>query len=286
LSFSPELADFKSEDDFVQRLLIPLLGRIGYGVVANYHGKSEAGMDLVVGEIDRFGHVRYHGIQVKYESSIGKSQSHGLVEDAREAFATGFRHPQTGASHRIGTFYVFNAGSVSDDARSHFFASLNPTYGDNVRLLEGRDVVALDRSAAVRVEWTRDRIAGLNYECRAIGAALSRLAPHLRKIIDGDGNGVLYPFERLQTVASAAWLAAPVIVPHLDLEDVRVLYAFSKSFNLTLDEAGSSPVHTVQSIKVPARKALGILPTIEEAALKVYNGTEALANDIGTLVPI
>ena len=124
MALSPEFTGYADENDFVQRFLVPLLGRLGFGIVANHHGQSEAGMDLIVGEIDRFSHVRYHGIQAKFEPSIGKSATHGLVQDATEAFAAEFTHQQTGAKHRISCFYVVNAGTVSDEARKLFFALL------------------------------------------------------------------------------------------------------------------------------------------------------------------
>jgi hypothetical protein len=110
MAISPELAVYSDENGFVQRFLIPLLRRLGFGIVVNHHGQSEAGMDLIVGEIDRFAHVRYHGIQAKFENSISKSASHGLVQDATEAFADAFTHPQTGAKHRISSFYAVTLG--------------------------------------------------------------------------------------------------------------------------------------------------------------------------------
>ena len=56
-------------------------------------------------------------------------------------------HPQTGAKHRISCFYAVNAGTVSNEV---FFSLLQNKHGDNVRPLEGRDLLALDRSAAFR----------------------------------------------------------------------------------------------------------------------------------------
>lgn len=112
MALSTELQTYANEDDFVQRFLLPLLSRLGLGVAINYHGKREAGMDIIIGEVDRFGHVRYHGLQAKFQGRIGKSDSHGLVQDASEAFAAEFRQPQTGATHRISTFYAVNAGTI------------------------------------------------------------------------------------------------------------------------------------------------------------------------------
>jgi hypothetical protein len=135
MALSPELAAYSDENDFVQRFLVPLLGRLGFGIVVNHHGQSEAGMDLILGEIDRFAHVRYHGIQAKFENSIGKSASHGLVQDATEAFADEFTHPQTGAKHRIGaadgdqTHRRFPGPSAARIGDYAYFRPLQPRSG-------------------------------------------------------------------------------------------------------------------------------------------------------------
>ena len=280
MALSPEFAGFSDENDFVQRFLVPLLGRLGFGIVVNHHGQSEAGMDLIVGEIDRFAHVRYHGIQAKFEASIGKSATHGLVQDATEAFATEFTHPQTGAKHRISCFYAANAGAVSDEARKLFFALLQSKHGDNVRLLEGRDLLALDRSAAVRAEGTRNLLLALLMETRRISASLGRFLPRLQAIVDGDGNGVVYPVERLQLVAIEAWLGGPVLVSALPVKQIEDLHSFGSAFNRSLDEAGSSPLHTVVSIKIPARKALRLLPQVAACSTAVES---AVAGQLAAL---
>ena len=75
------------------------------------------------------------------------------------------------------------------------------------RLLEGRDLIALDRSATVRLEAKRERLTALFLEARSMLASLGGLEQILRTIIEGDGNGVVYPVERLRLVATPAWLA-------------------------------------------------------------------------------
>ena len=286
MSILQELSHFKDENDFVQRFLVPLLSRLGLGVVVNYHGKSEAGMDVIAGEIDRFGHVRYVGVQAKYVSSISKGDSHGLVQDARESFAAEFVHPQTGASQRISAFIAVNAGRISDEARKFFFATLLGERGDNVRLLDGRDLVALDRSAAIRTEEARAQLVGMLNECRRISESLGRLRPSLEAIVQGDGNGVVYPFERLQLVAVASWIAAPLHLADLNPESVSNLYAFATAFNRSLDEAGSSPLHTVVSIKIPAQKALRLVGEIQSGAGSVQNAISGLLERLGPLLSI
>jgi hypothetical protein len=145
----PKEFTFANEDDFVQRFLIPLLYRLGFSVVANYHRThGELGKDLVFAEIDRFGHIRYCGLQAKYENSIGLNTVETLIQDCRQAFASPFTHPHTHTAERIQTFYAINGGSISDDARLHFFGSVGHPLADCARLLDGKALLALDRWAA------------------------------------------------------------------------------------------------------------------------------------------
>jgi hypothetical protein len=286
MAIPQELQAFSSEDDFVQRFLIPLLARLGLPVVVNYHGKREAGMDLIIGEIDRFNHVRYHGIQVKYVGSIGKGDSHGLSQDAVEAFAIGFRHPQTGVQHRISTFYAVNGGSISDEARDLFFSDLSGRFGDNVRLLEGRDLVALDRSAAVGLEAKRERLAALHLEARSMLLSLGRLELLLTRIAEGDGNGVVYPIERLRLVATQGWLAQPPAIASLPLAQVEAFYMLASGFNRSVDEAGSSPLHTVASIKIPAIKALRLAPQVKSEATTIIRAIDEIVAGLGPIASL
>lgn len=93
MAFPPELANFNNEESFTDSFLIPLLQRLGFSVVVNFHGTSEFGKDIIFGEIDRFGHVVYHGLQAKYVASTSLSASDELIEDAKQAFNNPFTHP-------------------------------------------------------------------------------------------------------------------------------------------------------------------------------------------------
>ena len=63
MAIPPEFRNFNDEADFTARWIIPLLHRLGFSVVVNYHGQREFGRDVVFGEIDRFGHVVYYAMQ-------------------------------------------------------------------------------------------------------------------------------------------------------------------------------------------------------------------------------
>ena len=51
MSIEAEFKAFANEAEFTSRFLVPLLRRLGYSVVDEYHGQREFGKDLVFGEI-------------------------------------------------------------------------------------------------------------------------------------------------------------------------------------------------------------------------------------------
>ena len=125
----------KSEENFTQKLLKPLLQRLGFYSVRDYHGTREFGKDLVFAEVDRFAEISYHGLQAKYEDGIGLQMAEDLAIDAIQAFTNPFEHPSTHQSHRITTFVAVNAGTVSEQARTHFFNRVGAHAG-SCRILE------------------------------------------------------------------------------------------------------------------------------------------------------
>ncbi len=75
MAIQPALSAFVDEAQFRDRFLIPLLQRLGFAIVVNYHGDQEFGKDIVFGEIDRFGTVVYHAMQAKRAESISLSDA-------------------------------------------------------------------------------------------------------------------------------------------------------------------------------------------------------------------
>ena len=92
----PSSFHYENEADFIRRLIVPVLQRLGFDAVTNYHGTREYGKDLVFGETDRFGHHIYHGLQAKYVPSISQKEAFSLIDDAKQAFTMTFQHPRAG----------------------------------------------------------------------------------------------------------------------------------------------------------------------------------------------
>lgn len=289
MSIPAELSTYESEDDFVKRFLLPLFVRMGYGIVANYHGKREFGKDLLIGEIDRFWHVRYHGVQAKYEASIGKEAMHGLILQAEEAFVKPFLHPQTGQQQKISSFYAVTAGSVSDEARELFFDSLQPKHADNVRIIEGKDLLALDRQAVIsRTENVRELLSGLLQECRFNVTVLSQMAAILPAIAKSDGHAAMfmYPKSRLRVNALSSFLTKPFLNLDFLLGIAEQCWSDASAFNRVFDEIGVSPLHTVVSILKPAKTAIPMIAPLEKSIGTISAAVERALGELGPLAAL
>lgn len=235
---------FANEDDFVQRFLIPLLHRLGFSVVANYHRThGELGKDLVFAEIDRFGHIRYCGLQAKYEESIGLSAVETLIQDCRQAFANSFTHPHTHTAERIQTFYAVNGGSISDDARQHFFGSVGHPMAACARLLDGQSLLALDRwAAANRSLATLADLNGLLLEMAFNRKLASLIMSPLEQLLQSqDGvepsrvmTNPLFP-NRFRVNAAAQYLQRPFFVQAVPAEQVEAYWENLILCNAMLD---------------------------------------------------
>ncbi len=218
MAIPPEF-NFANEDEFTQEFLIPLLQRLGFSLVVNYHGSSEFGKDLIFAELDRFGHVRYHGLQAKYEPSISLNDVEDLIRDCRQAFSNPFTHPQTGTVERISSFYSINGGSIGPEAIQHYFSSLLPSYGGNARLLQARDLLLLDRWASVsRTENVIAVINGLLVEMYYNNLVVPLWTVKLQQYLEG--IRVHLPIERFRTNASSAYLMQPILQNFVSTNEV------------------------------------------------------------------
>jgi hypothetical protein len=263
----PAEFSYANEDDFIQRFLIPLLNRLGFFTVVNYHGVQEYGRDLIFAEIDRFGHIRYHGLQAKYESSIGKSDSHGLVQDCLESFANPFKHPQTGASERISTFYAVNGGDISEPASTHFFNSLTQ-FGGNVRLVDGKSLVALDRQIAFsRHESIRELLTGLLLEVRFNRQCIQPVLQLLNSDLESPGRSI--PVYRFRGQAATNFVVHPVLSTEIEVDLVLKYSDFVDQYREMANYI-SSPLLNQDTIK----KCVGFLISVVGALNKVGDHIE------------
>ena len=230
LVYSGEQREFQFRDKFV----MPLLVRLGFGIVVNYHGTREFGRDVIFGDLDRFGHVVYFGMQIKYESSVALGDSHGLAQDAEEATHNPFRHPQTGREEYISGFYVANAGAISDPARENVFNVVTRRGIRDAKLLDGNALVLLDKAAALnRMADIRSRLTGLLQEIRR-NLSVLRLVERLLANWMADHSNP-YPLQRFRNTATGNYLTSPFPLPSVSMDAVDQYWETIRIVNDVID---------------------------------------------------
>jgi hypothetical protein len=267
LIFNGDHPEFQFRDIFI----MPLLSRLGFSIVVNYHGQREFGRDVIFGEIDRFGHVVYHAMQIKYEPSIALTDSHALVQDAEQATHNHFAHPGTGAKEYTSTFYVVNAGSFSDQARENFFSTTARRGIRDAKLIDGTALVLLDKTATLnRNAYLRERLTGILQEVRRNRNVIADLKPRIAAYVDKEIQGG-YPMLRCRNTATENYLNAPFPLPNLTVnavdqywESIRVLNAVADSIGAPVTY-GDFKKRRAESFAECAAQSLELAQNVEHA---------------------
>jgi len=272
LQFEGTNKEFQFRDNF----LMPLIKRLGYGIVANYHGQREFGRDIIFGDIDRFGHLVYYGMQVKYDPSVSQSASHELINDAVEATLNPFRHPQTGSEDYISCFYVANAGSISDQAKENFFNALPSRGIRNAKLLDGNALLLLDKAAYInRTADIKERAIGLLQEVRRNRSVAEELKLKMNEFIK---NGKPFPMQRFRNSASGSYLNSPFPISDVSIDTIDQYWELSRMVNDVSDSVGTAfaakeyreaRINCLLSDLIPTSSSYGI--SIEKAIIEFLN---------------
>jgi hypothetical protein len=276
-----ELTSYNNEADFRERFVIPLLHRLGFSVVTNFHGQREFGKDVVFAEVDRWGQVAYHGLQAKFVDSISQGGPiRDLIIDAEEAYANPFTHPQTGASHRISDFFAVNGGTIPDNAREHFFNTLQPKFGANVRLIDGLGLLSLDRWAAFnRGSFIKERIIGLLLELQSNRSQGNALTKALTAFVAGSG----YPLARLRLPATLAVLEQPLILEDAFINTLQGYWHYARSVNDLID-AADTVLNVPDYVKLRVNTAIELISKLDESAQIIEVIARARLLELGSTV--
>src|SRR5258708_1682048 len=118
--------------------------------------------------------------------------------------------------------------------RQNIFRTLRPRYGSNIRLLDGKAILALDRHAAMgRVESVREKLEGLYVEIKYNQHTI----PVIRNLLERFAPGAInhLPTSRLCLEASASYITRPAIPDESFTDKVVSCWHFAREINLLLD---------------------------------------------------
>jgi hypothetical protein len=190
-----------------------------------------------------------------------------------------FRHPQTGTDEHIGMFYAVNAGTFSDQARESFFNALIHPYGGNVRLLNGKALLSLDRWAVFnRVETIGECLTGL-LEIRYNRMLFSVINSRFNQYMQG---GATFPAGfRLRLGAISSYLQRPLLPMSIPTEHIENYWHDGTQVNTALSSLVNLQLR--EEISRRMTRILGWEQLIENNAAEIEAPILNALNNLGQL---
>jgi hypothetical protein len=155
---------FKSEAEFREQFIKPLLNRLGFYGVAEQHGAPEVGKDFVFSELHRLGGLRHYAAVVKHLDKInqGGDALSDVLRQVGECWTVPFTRPDSPHECHVSSVYVFNSGKITPNARTIIAGALRKEkYGENVHFLDGERLALMAESLALHADRNlRQRLLG------------------------------------------------------------------------------------------------------------------------------
>ena len=128
---------------FSTEIVLPLLNKMNYDNVTYNHGVKEYGKDFIFSETDKFGFVKYTGIQVKTGNLRGNVKSD--VDEILAQIDDGFSMPFTLLGSKnplyISTFIVLISGHFTENAKDKIAEKVNKYLIGNVFFIEKSKII-------------------------------------------------------------------------------------------------------------------------------------------------
>lgn len=216
---------YPNEAEFRAKFVKPLLNRLGFFVVTDYHGRREFGKDFVFSELHRFGGVKHYAAQVKHERRIGLGKAvDDLLTQVNQAFANPFTLPDSHQSAYISATYIFNSGSITDEAKDDLRNRLRrERYGENVYFLDGERLDSLNTWATYQEDKeARHRLTGLKLQLQLNSLVWKRIQKGLQT--DGkfrEGRGPML-------TAVESFLTAPLFPEDINLDHLVQIWQHAR----------------------------------------------------------
>jgi hypothetical protein len=269
------------EEGFREEFIQPLLVKLGFVNISNKHGTQEFGKDYVFSEIDRFAHYRHMVVQAKHEESINQGRKvDDLLSQVRQAFNVPYHLPS--ASHeqrRVSAVYVFNSGTITENAQTQIRNGLDPALRTNVHFFDGEQLSTLDNSTALRFsESIRERLASLNLQLGVNATIIQSIA---QSIDLANPDTVRWDVRQLLLRGIEDYVAAPLARDHIQLFTVLELWQQYSIIRAIVDKHYSAVI----GVSGPGRAAeMAMLKrTCEQAFATTIRVVDGINNALGRL---
>ena len=264
---------FSNEASFRQDFVKPLLNKLGFFLVTDFHGRREFGKDFVFLELNRFGGIRHSAAQVKHIQTIGLGQAiDDLMTQINQAFTHPFTLPDSQRDAYISSFYIFNSGRITIEAKDDLIQRFRREhYGENVYFLDGERLDSLNKWATFQNDRNlRSRLFGLKNQLLINIKIWESIIKDIEKGTFQEARGPI--LAGIETFLSSPIF--PELISENDLmqlwQHARIINTISTRYLLGVRVKEDIKKQDIQSVKKLAQEAIGY-------AKKVIS-------DIGTII--
>lgn len=129
-----------NEANLRQKVIIPLMEKLGFRGVHEWHGGvGELGKDVVGWKEDAFGD-RINVAVVAKATRISGAVVHEVTRQVRQAFNTPFEDPITHDQQFVHRVWIVTSKEVPTDSRPSVWSDLDPNQCRHVRIIDGDDL--------------------------------------------------------------------------------------------------------------------------------------------------
>lgn len=135
----------KNEGKFCVEILEPLFRKMKFNSVNYSHGKREFGKDFTFFDIDKFGQIKYHGVQVKAGNISGKvnSQIDEIIGQIQDAFRMPYYDINSKSPCYISTFLIVISGNYTENAKEKILHKVDKGLHGSVYFIDQQHVLEL-----------------------------------------------------------------------------------------------------------------------------------------------
>jgi hypothetical protein len=270
---------FADEASFRTNFVKPLLNKLGFFLVTDYHGRREFGKDFVFSELHRFGGIRHYAAQVKHKRTIGLgSDVDDLLTQINQAFPNPFTLPDSHEEAYISAFYIFNSGGITDEAKGDLIQKVRRThYVGNVYFLNGERLETLNQWATFQNDQNiRHRLLGLKNQLHINIRIWDSIREDAEKETFSEARGPLL-------AGIEAFLSSPILPERISQNDLMQLWQHARIIDSICSRYLLGTKAKEEIKKQDTETVIQLVNESKAYALQVISGIDAAISELKPL---
>jgi len=270
---------FADEASFRTNFVKPLLNKLGFFLVTDYHGQREFGKDFVFSELHRFGGMRHYAAQVKHKPTIRLGGDvDDLLTQIKQAFPNPFTLPDSHEEAYISAFYILNSGGITVAANDDLIQWIRQTsYRGNVHFLDGERLDSLNQWATFQNDQNiRHRLLGLKNQLNINIKIWDNIRKHAEEETFREARGSFL-------TGIEAFLSSPILPERISQNDLMQLWQHARIIDSICSRYLLGTKVKEEIKKQDTKNVIRLVNESKSYALQVISGIDGVISELKPL---